>query len=180
LADFDGLGRHAEGFGALCPGGSANIAVKVTSGIFLLGLSAVESEKERNVQLLKERAWFDFPVVYNDGSRAIIAIENGDPGERAFSEGFKAWEQAKGGGYVVQVASQRTETDVQGSYRILQARYPNVLGSRRASIRRADLGERGVYYRAYVGPFASVEEAGAMCDSLKHAGEQCIVQRNWE
>jgi hypothetical protein len=40
----------------------SGLAVKVTSGFFLLGLSSVESEKERNVQLLKERAWFDIPV----------------------------------------------------------------------------------------------------------------------
>jgi hypothetical protein len=87
-------------------------------------------------------------------------------------------ESAETGGYVVQVSSQRTEADAQASYRSLQSKYPGVLGSRRATIKRADLGERGVYYRAQVGPFASAEEAGAMCTSLKEAGGQCIVQRN--
>jgi cell division septation protein DedD len=87
-------------------------------------------------------------------------------------------ESAETGGYVVQVSSQRSEADAQASYRMLQTKYPDVLGSRRATIRRADLGERGVYYRAQVGPFASAEEAGEMCNSLKAAGGQCIVQRN--
>jgi hypothetical protein len=71
----------------------SGLAVKVTSGFFLLGLSAVETEAQRNLELLKERAWFDIPVVYNNGRRAIIAVEKGNPGERAFAEAFKAWGQ---------------------------------------------------------------------------------------
>jgi hypothetical protein len=45
-------------------------------------------------------------------------------------------------------------------------------------IRRADLGDKGVYYRSLVGPFATAEEAGRFCSSYKAAGGQCIVQRN--
>jgi hypothetical protein len=71
----------------------SGLAVKVTSGFFLLGLSAVDTEKDRNLQLLKERAWFDVPVVYNNGRRAIIAVEKGNPGERIFKEAFVAWGQ---------------------------------------------------------------------------------------
>jgi hypothetical protein len=87
-------------------------------------------------------------------------------------------ETAESGGYVVQVSSQRTEADAQASYRMLQSKYPTVLGNRRAIIKRADLGDRGIYFRAHVGPFASADEAGALCSSLKEAGGQCVVQRN--
>ena len=68
-------------------------AAKVTSGYFLIGLSAVETDMQRNIQLLKERNWFDIPIVYNNGRRAILAIEKGTPGERAFEQAFKAWGQ---------------------------------------------------------------------------------------
>jgi hypothetical protein len=67
------------------------LAVKVTDGFFLVGLSNVESERTRNLQLLKERSWFDVPLVYVNQRRAIIAIEMGAPGERAFNEAFTAW-----------------------------------------------------------------------------------------
>src|ERR1700716_1932301 len=67
------------------------LAVKVTDGFFLVGLSNVESERLRNLQLLKERSWFDVPLVYTNQRRAIIAIEKGAPGERAFNEAFAAW-----------------------------------------------------------------------------------------
>ena len=71
----------------------AGLAVKVTNNFFLIGLSSVEADRTRNIQLLKERAWFDIPVVYNDGRRAIIAIEKGTPGDRAFARAFEAWGQ---------------------------------------------------------------------------------------
>jgi hypothetical protein len=69
----------------------AGLAVKVTSNFFLIGLSAVESDVQRNVQLLKERPWFDIPVVFGNGRRAILAMEKGTPGERAFEDAFRAW-----------------------------------------------------------------------------------------
>jgi hypothetical protein len=71
----------------------AGLAVKVTNGFYLIGLSNVDSDKDRNLQLLKERGWFDIPVVYNNNRRAILAMEKGTPGDRAFAEAFKAWKQ---------------------------------------------------------------------------------------
>lgn len=82
------------------------------------------------------------------------------------------------GGYVVQISSQRSEADAQASYRALQGKFPSVLGSRAPLIKRADLGEKGIYYRAMVGPFGSPDEASQFCGSLKTAGGQCVVQRN--
>jgi hypothetical protein len=83
-----------------------------------------------------------------------------------------------GGSYVVQVSSQRSEADAQASYRALQGKFPSVLGSRPPLIKRADLGDKGVYYRAMVGPFGSSEEAAQVCGNLKTAGGQCVVQKN--
>lgn len=83
-----------------------------------------------------------------------------------------------GGGYAVQVSSQHSESEVQDSFRALQAKYPDVLGGKQPMIRRADLGTKGIYYRALVGPFASAEEAASMCSSLKAAGGSCLVQKN--
>jgi hypothetical protein len=82
------------------------------------------------------------------------------------------------GGYVVQVSSQKNEADAQASYRALQSKFPTVLGSHAPLIKRADLGDKGVYYRAMIGPFGSQEEATQLCGNLKTAGGQCVVQRN--
>jgi hypothetical protein len=71
----------------------SGLAVKVTNGFFLIGLSAVDTDVQRNLQMLKDRAWFDIPIVYTNGGRAILAMEKGPPGERAFGEAFAAWEK---------------------------------------------------------------------------------------
>ncbi|MBX9774738.1 MAG: SPOR domain-containing protein [Xanthobacteraceae bacterium] len=81
------------------------------------------------------------------------------------------------GGFVVQVSSQKSEADAQSSYRALQSKYSQ-LKAHQPIIRRADLGNKGVFYRAMVGPFESGEEAVQFCNGLKQAGGQCIIHRN--
>ena len=69
----------------------AGLAVKIVDGVFLVGLSNVQADRARNLQLLKERSWFDVPLVYATQRRAILAIEKGVSGEQAFGEAFSAW-----------------------------------------------------------------------------------------
>jgi hypothetical protein len=69
----------------------AGLAVKVTPGFYLIGLSNQEADKERNLQLLKERGWFDIPVVCSNNRHAVLAIEKGPPGEHAFADAFRVW-----------------------------------------------------------------------------------------
>ena len=78
----------------------------------------------------------------------------------------------------MQVSSQRSEAEAQTAFRTLQAKYPTQLGGRQALIHKVELGEKGTYYRAMVGPFATSSDASTLCSGLKAAGGQCIVQRN--
>ena len=71
----------------------AGLAIRVTEGFFLIGLSAGETDVQRNEQLLKDRPWFDIPIVYANGGRALLAMEKGPPGARAFAEAFAVWEK---------------------------------------------------------------------------------------
>jgi len=82
-----------------------------------------------------------------------------------------------GGGYAVQVSSQRSEADAQAAFHNLQSKFPGQLGGKQPMIHRVDLGAKGIYFRAMVGPYGSSEEASQMCSSLKAAGGQCIVQK---
>jgi len=88
---------------------------------------------------------------------------------------------SSGGGYIVQVSSQQSEDSAAASYRVLQSKYGNVLGSRSPVIKRVDLTDKGkgIVYRAFAGPYASAEEATQACNSLRAAGlSACFVQRN--
>lgn len=82
------------------------------------------------------------------------------------------------GAYAVQVSSQRSEAEAQTAYRVLQGKYGSVLGSHSMFVHKVELGAKGTYYRAMVGPFGSQAEASQLCSSLKSAGGNCFVQRN--
>jgi cell division septation protein DedD len=81
-------------------------------------------------------------------------------------------------GFVVQLSSQKSESEAMSSFRSLQAKFPNELGGRQPIIRRADLGSKGVFYRTLVGPFGSAHEASQFCASYRAAGGQCVVPNN--
>jgi len=66
----------------------AGLTVKVTNGFFLIGLSTDDTSAQHNEQLLKESSWFDIPIIYSNGGRAILAIEKGLAGDRAFAAAF--------------------------------------------------------------------------------------------
>ena len=77
----------------------------------------------------------------------------------------------------MQLSSQRSEAEAQSAFRGMQAKYPNLLGGRQPLIHKVELGAKGTYYRAMVGPFAQFRGGGRLCSSLKSAGGQCIVQK---
>ena len=83
-----------------------------------------------------------------------------------------------GGGYAVQVSAQRSEEEAQAAFRSLQGKFPSQLGNRQPLIKRVDLGEKGIFFRALVGPFGDSAQASQMCASLKSAGGSCLVQKN--
>jgi hypothetical protein len=69
------------------------LTAKVTPKYFMIALSSGDVDMKRNVLLLKGKEWFDIPIVYSSGSRAVLAIEKGADGDRAFKEAFAAWGQ---------------------------------------------------------------------------------------
>jgi SAM domain (Sterile alpha motif) len=66
---------------------------KVTNGFFLIGLSAVDADVQRDKQLLQDRPWFDIGIIYTNGNQAILALEKGESGSRAFAQAFAAWDK---------------------------------------------------------------------------------------
>jgi SPOR domain len=82
---------------------------------------------------------------------------------------------AADGRFLVSVTSQPTEAEAQSSYRAMQRKYPDQLGSRTPIIKKVDKKGGGAAYRALVGPFASREEATRFCSGYSSAGGQCWV-----
>ena len=76
------------------------------------------------------------------------------------------------------MASERSVADAEAGFRSLQAKFPDQLGGRDPIVHRTDLGPEGIYYRASIGPFASMKAAARVCSSLKAVGESCLVEKN--
>jgi hypothetical protein len=81
-----------------------------------------------------------------------------------------------GGGSLVQISAQRSEDAARASFKDLQAKFPQILSRYQPNIVRADLGERGIYFRVRVGPFSGAD-AQRLCEDLKSAGGDCIIAR---
>jgi cell division septation protein DedD len=80
-------------------------------------------------------------------------------------------------GFAVQVASHRQQAEAVAAFADLQQRYPNLISGYQPLIQRADLGERGIFYRLRIGPVADKGSADQLCASLKSAGlPGCLVR----
>jgi hypothetical protein len=97
-ADFDG-GGIASVPGILLKSNQqakgvplAGTSIKVTNGLFLVGLSSLSNNPERNLKLLLERSWFDIPMVYANQRRVILAIDKGETGDQVFKTVLTVWE----------------------------------------------------------------------------------------
>jgi len=67
-------------------------SVKVSPGYFWIALSNIDSERQRNMDLLRDRDWIDIPMLYDNGKRGILTLEKGSPGKSAIDQAVSAWQ----------------------------------------------------------------------------------------
>ena len=79
-------------------------------------------------------------------------------------------------GYSMQISSQPSEAGARQSYDDLSRRYASIIGGLDYSIRRANIPEKGIFYRVRI-PVGSRADATALCNRYKAAGGNCFVAR---
>jgi hypothetical protein len=72
----------------------AGLPVPVRDNLFLIGLSNIPSDIERNKDLLLRRNWIDLPIRFASGQRAILSFEKGVSGDQVVAEAFRQWGDA--------------------------------------------------------------------------------------
>jgi hypothetical protein len=80
------------------------------------------------------------------------------------------------GSYVIQIASLPSEAEAQTSYTRLSAKFSGIIGGKGVDIRRAEIKNKGTYYRVRI-PVGSKQEAQALCSQYKAAGGSCLVSK---
>jgi hypothetical protein len=73
----------------------AGAAVPVTDRLFWIALSDDPDQIGRNVSLLRDGSWFDMPIMFEDGQRALLTFEKGIPGDRVFETVLAEWSEAR-------------------------------------------------------------------------------------
>jgi len=84
---------------------------------------------------------------------------------------------AKGGHIRIVLASLRTPDEARAEWQRLKKASPDILGKMTADAVRADLGEKGVWYRIEAGSFAQPAAAERVCRDLKARHLGCSVVR---
>lgn len=107
-----------------------------------------------------------------DGPEAPLAEEEEESGPPRLSAPPAF---VSNGPYLAQVAALQSEPAVQQAWARLSSRAPDLFARAHLDVERADLGQRGVYYRVRAGYFADRGNAGRFCDRIKQMGQDCIV-----
>lgn len=81
------------------------------------------------------------------------------------------------GEWQVQLAAFRDETSAREAWAAARKKLPDILGGQKPDIVRADLGDRGVYYRLRTGDFDSKSAAETFCQPLVARGQGCIAAK---
>jgi len=70
----------------------AGLPVPVRENLFLIGLSNLSGDVERNTELFVRRNWIDLPVRMASGQRAILSFEKGASGAQVLNSAFSQWQ----------------------------------------------------------------------------------------
>jgi hypothetical protein len=73
--------------------GNALIAVpaKITDDFHMIALNDFPDARTTNLELMRSRNWIDIPIAYRNGRRALLTLQKGPDGERAFNEAIREW-----------------------------------------------------------------------------------------
>jgi hypothetical protein len=77
----------------------------------------------------------------------------------------------------LQLGSLRSEEAARQEWERIKHKNTDLLGSLSASPIRADLGDKGIYYRVQTGPVADPASAERICSELKQRNIGCIIAR---
>ena len=69
----------------------AGLTVPISDNFFLIGLSNLRADQQRNRNLLINRNWIELPMRFAGGQRAVIAFDKGMSGQQVIEQAFAAW-----------------------------------------------------------------------------------------
>ena len=82
---------------------------------------------------------------------------------------------AASGAYVLQIGAYTSQADADAAWKAYKAKHAALLTGYGPDVQKADLGEKGTWYRLRVAGFADKDVASGVCDRLKADGGACFL-----
>ena len=68
-----------------------SVKVKISDTYFLIALAKSDTDTARNLDMMKTRSWFDFPLLLNDDRIAKVVFQKSPEGQTMLEKAFEAW-----------------------------------------------------------------------------------------
>ena len=81
---------------------------------------------------------------------------------------------APAGAFVLQIGAYKSQGEADAAWKAYQKKHAALLSGFGPDVQKADLGDKGIWYRLRVGSFADKGAAAALCDRLKADGGACF------
>jgi SPOR domain len=75
----------------------------------------------------------------------------------------------------LQIGSYPTQELAENAFRQFRIAHGDLAGVFLPDIKKAELGEKGVWYRLRIGPFAGMSAAAETCEKMKKEGVTCLI-----
>lgn len=86
-----------------------------------------------------------------------------------------ATKPAPSGSYFLQIGAYRSETEAMTAWKTYQSKHAALLSGFGPDVQKADLGDKGVWYRLRIATAADKDAAVALCDRLKAQNGACFL-----
>jgi cell division protein FtsN len=99
------------------------------------------------------------------------------PAKQPVATPAKSAATAAGGAYMLQIGAYKSQSDADAAWKSFRGKHAALLSGFGPNVQKADLGDKGVWYRLRVGSFADKGAATALCDRLKAEGAACFTAK---
>jgi cell division septation protein DedD len=83
---------------------------------------------------------------------------------------------ASGGAYELQIGAYKSQDEADAAWKAYKFKHPSAAGYSE-DVHKADLGDKGIWYRLRIGPFSDKAAASGACDKLKADGGACLLAK---
>ncbi len=113
------------------------------------------------------------PVVKPAAPKPVAAV----PANPVASAAAKpaAVKPVAGGSYLLQIGAYKSEAEAMAAWKTYEGKHAALLSGFSPDVQKADLAEKGVWYRLRIASFSDKDAAMALCDRLKAQNGACFL-----